>query len=412
MSTIYGEPVSPGTCEQQDCNCDVPPNTTLEDFWKLKFDSPGILQEIRKNKNLSSKIFDVLKIPYQTPQQTKQNLTSLLTPQQLKNLRVKNDNSQKLFTKYGAPNPVTVQKYVVQKLKSLKTPLKSKDYKKLLLKSLEDADDDTFYHFSHTIRRSKNKLLNQVLDKYVSDHKIDDSGMESAEEEEEQSMVDLLDTALINEIIKPVPRKIQPGARGKSSSKSPSSRSNSIKSKESMPENQNNSFSSSGKTSNHKRTIIDKNLITLKGFDQTQVARFKQGVKGNPTWDKCWQDLDAYEVCTTRYSRAEYFTWYNIKQVIKVQMRKSSNGIVVQTWDFDTFGFELQRDADGKITQYWNLPGGSYWEYIRSLDGEVTQRWEGKKDWKSVEYYKSFMDAWCAENGSYYNVGGEPCIMY
>ncbi|XP_065218949.1 uncharacterized protein LOC135844630 [Planococcus citri] len=412
MGTIYGEPVSPGTCVKKDCSCDVPPNATLEDFWKLKFDSSDTLQKIRKNNNLSSKIFDVLKIPHQTPQQTKQNLASLLTPQQLKNLRVKNENSQNLFTKHGAPNPVAVQKYVTKKLKSLKTPLKSKDYKKLLLKSLNDADDDTFNHLWHTIRRSKNKLLIQVLDKYVSDHEIDESEMQS-DDEGEISMVGILDTTLINEIIKLVPRKIQPGARGKSSSKSPSSGFKSIQSKEeSIAKKQNSSPSSSGITSNDKRTIIDKNLYTLNGFDQTQVARFKQGIKGQKTWDKCWQDSDVYEVCTTRYPSAEFFTWRKLKQITEITMRKSTNGDVRQIWKFDGCGFELERKADGKIIQHWDLPNGSHWEYVKSPDGEVTQQWDGEEDWKSVEYYKSFMDAWCAENAFFYNVGGEPCIMY
>ncbi|XP_065219701.1 uncharacterized protein LOC135845165 [Planococcus citri] len=411
MGTIYGEPINSGTCTEQECKCDVPPNATLEDFWKLKFDSPHILQEIRKNNNLSSKIFDVLKIPHQTPQQTKQNLASLLTPQQLKNLRVKNENPQKLFSKYGAPKPVAVQKYVTEKLKSLKTSLKSKDYKKLLLKSLNDADDDTFNYFSHKIRRSKNKLLNQVLDKYVSDHKIKEPEMQP-DEETEESMIDILDTALINEIIKPVPRKIQPGARGKSSSKSPSSGSKSTQSKENTFKKQNSSPSSSGKTSDDKRTIIDKNLYTLKGFDQTQVAQFKQRVKGKQNWNKCWNEMYVYEVCTTKYSFVEFFTWRNIEQQIVVEIRKFINGNVGQKWKFDGCGFELQRKADGEIIQYWDLPNGSHWEYVKSSDGEVTQHWEGKEDWKSVEYYKSFMDSWCSENGSYYHVGGESCIMY
>ncbi|XP_065220131.1 uncharacterized protein LOC135845479 [Planococcus citri] len=404
MGTIYGEPVSPGTCVEQDCNCDVPPNATLEDFWKLKFDFPGILRTIRKNNNLSGKIFDVLKIPHQTPQQTKQNLASLLTPQQLKNLRLKNENLQKLFRKHGAPNPVAVQKYISEKLKSLKTPLKSKDYKKLLLKTLDDADEDTFNHFLNTIRRSKNKLLNQVLDKYVSDHEIDESEIQS-DDEGEISMIDILDTALINEIIKPVPRKIQPGARAKSPSKS-------TQSKENTPKKQNSSSSLPGKTSNDKRTIIDRNLYTLNGFDQSQVARFKQGIKGQNTWDKCWKETDVYEVCTTRYSFAEIFFWHNTKQVIEITLRKSTNGNVRQMWKFNGYGLEIQRTSNGKITQYWNLPSGSYWEYVKSPDGEVDQHWEGEEDWKSVEYLKSFMDSWCAENGSYYNVGGEPCIMY
>ncbi|XP_065218439.1 uncharacterized protein LOC135844219 [Planococcus citri] len=411
MGSIYGEPVNSGTCIERDCNCDEPSNATLEDFWKLKFDSPDILQEIRKNNKLSSKIFDVLKIPYQTPQQTKQNLASLLTPQQLENLRVKSEDTQKLFNENGIPDAVAVQKYVTEKLKSLQPPLEAKDYKKLLLKSIDYADEDTFNHILHTIRRSKNKLLNQILDKYVSDHEIAESPMQS-DDDTEESIVDILDTALINEIIKPVSRKIQPGARGKSSLKSPSSRSKSTQSKENTPKKQNSSSSSSGKTSNRKSTNIEKKLYTLKGFDQTQVARFKQKAKGKQNWDNCWNEVHVYEVCTTRYSFVEYFTWKNMKEQIVVEMRKFNNGNVGQTWKFDGCGFELQRKADGKIIQYWDLPNGSHWEYIKSPDGEVTQHWEGKEDWKSVEYFKSFMDSWCAENGSYYNVGGEPCIMY
>ncbi|XP_065219702.1 uncharacterized protein LOC135845166 [Planococcus citri] len=415
MGTIYGEPINSGTCTNQDCNCNVPPNATLEDYWKLKFDFPGILRTIRKNNNLSSKIFDVLKIPHQTPQQTKQNLASLLTPEQLKNLRVKNEMPQKLFRKYGTPNLVAIQKYVSEKLKSLKTPIKSEDYKKLLLKSLDDADEDTFNHFLRTIRQSKNKLLNQVLDKYVSDHEIDESEIQS-DDEGEISMVGILDTTLINEIIKSVPRKIQPGARGKSSSKLPSSRSKSTQSKESIAKKQNSSSSSSGKTSNENRTIFDKNLYTLEIFDPTQVARFKRGRSGYQNWDKCWEEPGFYRVCTHRISRGEFFSWRKVllnKQVIDIDMRKTSTGVVAQTWEFFGHGIALTRTADGTITQCWDFPDYSHWEYIKSPDGEVDQFWKGNKEnWNAVEYSKSFMDAWCAENDSYYNVGGEPCIMY
>ncbi|XP_065209888.1 uncharacterized protein LOC135838181 [Planococcus citri] len=202
IGSIYGQPISSpsGICsEYGECKCNLLPKASLDDYWNKKFDSisKNVLKEIRKDNALSKKVLAVLKIPFQTYQETISALKPLLKAKQLKNLHPKDKEAQNIFVaddKFKA-----VENYVAKNLRSEKSA-DGNDTKKYLSKVIQSADGTYFNRIYQEVCRSQNELLIEALNERNRNLSIDSAAC--SRKEDEGNVIRLIDVAAVNKLIK------------------------------------------------------------------------------------------------------------------------------------------------------------------------------------------------------------------
>ncbi|XP_065223782.1 uncharacterized protein LOC135847965 [Planococcus citri] len=374
VGSVYGQPVSSGTCgEQNDCNCNISRDATLEDYWNKKFDSGDVLAEILKNKKLSKKVFNVLRTPFRTPQETKSDLKEVLNEKQLQRIIPKDKTAQKIFLADGKFDHGALRRYITKNLKSLEVSTEETNFPRALSKALRSADSFTFYRIHDEIRRSGNKFLNKILTEFMNVRNLSRTAP-SAEDGDEENLIDLLDAAVINKLVKLPPRD-------------PSTRRDRVL-------NLSSSRARGGPGSWFK----------LRGFRKSEVSKFQQG-------NRCWNEDGYYRVCLSKSGSALGLTWRNNKDVVGVDISMADKNEINQKWYFQNdVVVSLSRKKNGQNVQTWKF-GDTVYQVSKNSKGAINgEKWSPEKDEASLEKYKQQINSWCDENG--YMVGKENCVIY
>ncbi|XP_065224048.1 uncharacterized protein LOC135848165 [Planococcus citri] len=374
IGSVYGQPVSSGVCgEQHDCKCNITPDATLEDYWNKKFDSADVLAEILKNKKLSKKVFNVLRTPFRTPQETISDLKEVLNEKQLQSIRPKDKTAQKIFLADGKFDHTAVKKYAAKNLKSLQVSTEETNFPRALSKALRSADNFSFYRIHDEVRRSGNKFLNKILTEFMNVRNLSRTAP-SAEDGDEENLIDLLDAAVINKLVKLPPRD-------------PSTRRDRVL-------NLSSSRARGGPGSWFK----------LRGFRKSEVSKFQQG-------NRCWNEDGYYRVCLSKSGSALGLTWRNNKDVVGVDISMADKNEINQKWYFQNdVVVSLSRKKNGQNVQTWKF-GDTVYQVSKNSKGAINgENWSPEKDEASLEKYKQQISSWCDEND--YIVGKENCVIF
>lgn len=184
MSSAFGYETT-GTCDDTNvCDCVTTPNTS-HTVWSINFKSEDIRQQIETNKNLAEQVRDILYYPFQTPQEAKLALKSILSEDQYKNLKLNEENVSAKMIKDGELDLPVIQKYVDDKIPAVLGTSGTKklsvlNYKSNLLEALDNAkeksreqNNDVFNELVSDVLYTSNKSLNDILTKYLMENKLE-----------------------------------------------------------------------------------------------------------------------------------------------------------------------------------------------------------------------------------------------
>ncbi|XP_065205705.1 uncharacterized protein LOC135835398 [Planococcus citri] len=211
VEEIRGFKKTTGSCSDKVCSC-LTVELTLSQLWNKKFESSQLLLEIEKDKDLYNEVYQKLRDPSRTPEQSDSDLESVLPKSMYEELVLKKVES-KINLK---PDPERLQVRVDELFKpmmenTLSSELAAIDYSKLLREYLENnKNNPSIQKVFRQIRETENAILEGILDEFLAKHKDieENADLKNAEKrsqkvrQEDLTPRQVMTNIIINELIK------------------------------------------------------------------------------------------------------------------------------------------------------------------------------------------------------------------